>query len=149
MESMLKLYKLESVATILDREMDSTIKEWTRQVSMAPSLTKCLLSDADRARHLPKLFDDLLSRLRGIRNTNSPVSIAANLHGRLRFTQGYSADMLVEESRILEVSTFNTLHLHQSELNQTQALPDVLIIADEADRQLEETVRGFMAAAAA
>jgi hypothetical protein len=63
--------------------------------------------------------------------------------------QGYSADMLVEESRILEVSTFSTLHLHQSELNQTQALPDVLIIADEADRQLEETVRGFMAAAAA
>jgi hypothetical protein len=149
MESMVKLYKLESVATILDREMDSTIKEWTRQVSMAPSLTKCLLSDADRARHLPKLFNDMLSRLRGTRDTTPPVSIAANLHGRQRFSQGYSADMLVEESRILEVTTFSTLHLHQSELNQNQALPDVLIIADEADRQLEETVRGFMAAAAA
>ena len=56
--------------------------------------------------------------------------------------------MLVEESRILEVTTFFTLHLHQDELDQNQALPDVLIIADEADRQLEETMRGFMAAAA-
>jgi hypothetical protein len=145
---MLKLHKLESVATILDREMDSTIKEWTRQVSLIPSLTNVLLSDEDRTGHLPQLFNDMLSRLRGTRDAKPPASTAANLHGRLRFTQGYSAAMLVEESRILEVTTFGTLHLHQNELDQNQTLPDVLIIADEADRQLEETMRGFMAAAA-
>lgn len=98
---------------------------------------------------MPELFDDLLSRLRRPRDTEPAVSIAAGIHGRLRFAQGYSAALLVEESRIFEVTTFGTLHLHQSELDQTQALPDVLIIADEADRQLGETVRGFMVAAAA
>jgi uncharacterized protein involved in propanediol utilization len=57
--------------------------------------------------------------------------------------------MLVEESRILEVTTFDTLQRHQGELNRNQVLPDVVIIADEADRQLEETVVGFIAARAA
>jgi hypothetical protein len=47
--------------------------------------------------------------------------------------------------RIFEVSAFNTLHLHWSELEQSNVLPDVMIIADEADRQLTETMRSFMA----
>ena len=68
---------------------------------------------------------------------------------QLRFAQGYSVAMLVEESRILEVTTFGTLQRQQDELDRKQVLPDVAIIADEADRQLEETVVGFMAARAA
>lgn len=57
--------------------------------------------------------------------------------------------MLIEESRILEVSTFNTLHLHWRELDQDQVLLGVMIIADEADRQLTETVSSFMLASSA
>ena len=53
--------------------------------------------------------------------------------------------MLVEESRIFQVSVFNTLHLHQSELDQSQVLLDVIVIADEADTQPTESMRGFMA----
>jgi hypothetical protein len=139
----------KSVAAILEKELDSMISEWKRQVSLVPSLTNILLSDADRTDHLPKLFDEVLCRLRGTRDTEPLVSIAAAAHGRLRFAQGYSVAMLVEESRILEVTTFGTLQRHQRELDRNQVLLDVGIIADEADRQLEETVVGFMAARAA
>jgi hypothetical protein len=38
---------------------------------------------------------------------------------------------------------------HQGELDRNQVMLDVGIIADEADRQLEEAVGGFMAARAA
>ncbi len=54
--------------------------------------------------------------------------------------------MLVEESWIFQVTTFGTLHLHRSELDQDQVLLDVMTIADEADRQLTETVHSFMMA---
>ena len=57
--------------------------------------------------------------------------------------------MLVEESRILEATTFGALHRRQGELDRNQVLPDVVIIADEADRQLEEAIGGFMVARAA
>jgi hypothetical protein len=140
---------LESVAVILERELAPTIKEWLRQVKLIPDLSNIPLSDSDRTGHLPELFGDLLCRLRLPRDTEPRISIAGAAHGGLRSAQGYSPSMLVEESRIFQVTTFGTLHLHQSELDQSDVLLDVIVIADEADRQLTETVRGFMMARAA
>jgi hypothetical protein len=53
--------------------------------------------------------------------------------------------MLVDESRVFQVATFGVLHLHRSELDQTKVLSDVVVIADEVDAQLMETVRSLMA----
>ena len=136
----------KSVAAILEQELDSMINDWQRRANLVPDLTAILVSDADRAGHLPKLFDEMVRRLRGDKNTEPPVSMAAGAHGKLRFAQGYSVPMLVEESRILEVTTFATLQRRQGDLDRRKVLPDVVIIADEADRQLEETVVGFMTA---
>jgi hypothetical protein len=141
--------KTADVAFILERERDSTIKEWLKRVNLVADLTYIPLSDANRTGHLPKLFDDLVYRLRRGRDAQPIISIAAAAHGNVRFAQGYSPSMLVEESRIFQVSTFSTLHLHQSELDQSEVLLDVMTIADEADRQLTETVRSFMTARAA
>src|SRR5450755_2914107 len=158
MQQSTKLKRVESGAVILERELASTIKEWLKRVSLVPSLTSIPLSDADRTCYLPKLFADLLCRLRLARGDEPPrellrnsgtIDIAAAAHGRARFVQGYSVAMLVEESRIFEVSTFGTLRLHWRELDQNQVLSDVMIIADEADRQLTEAVRSFLTAQAA
>jgi hypothetical protein len=137
---------LRTVAFILKREKSSVIAEWLRRVNLVSELTNIPLSDADRTGHLRKLFDDVISRLRLGKDAPPIISIAAVTHGKERFSQGYSAAMLIEESRIFEVSTFSALHLHRSELDQSKTLLDVITIADEADRQLTETVRGFVIA---
>jgi hypothetical protein len=137
-----------SVAATLERELDSTIKEWLRRVNLVSELTKVPLSDAERTGHLPQLFADLVCRLRCARDAEPLDSIAAVAHGKVRFAQGYSAAMLVEESRIFQISTFGILHLHRKKLDQTQVLLDVITIADEADRQLTQAVHGFMTAQA-
>jgi hypothetical protein len=144
---MSKLKTIVSVADILERELEPSIKEWLRRVNLVPELTDIPLSDADRTGHLPKLYYDLITRLR-LKDAHPPisVSVAAAAHGQVRHAQGYSPAMLVEESRAFQVTTFGTLHLHRSELNQKQVLLDVIVIADEADAQLMETVRGLMAA---
>jgi hypothetical protein len=136
---------LTTAAVILGRERNSVIEEWLRRANGDRVLTTIPLSDAERMAHLPSLLNDLIGRLRNLgRNAQPTTCTGAGSHGRMRFAQGYSVAMLVEESKIFEVSTFMTLHLHQSELIQSQALLDVMIIADEADKQLEETVRSFM-----
>jgi hypothetical protein len=140
---MTKLKTVASVADILERELEPTIKEWLRRVNLVPELTAITLSDADRTDHLPKLYFDLINRLRLIKDAHPPVSIAAAEHGQIRRAQGYSASMLIEESRVFQVATFNTLHLHQTELDQSQVLLDVMVIADEVDAQLMETVRSL------
>jgi len=138
--------KAESVADILEQELRPTIKEWLKRVNLVPDVTSVPLTDDERTGHLPKLFHDLISRLRLDRDAKPPISIAAAAHGKLRFQQGYTPAMLIEESRAFQVSTFGTLHLHQNKLDQNQVLPDVMIIADEVDAQLKETVRSLMEA---
>jgi hypothetical protein len=141
---MRKLKTAVSVANILERELEPTIKDWLLRVNLAPALTKVPLSDADRTAHLPKLYFDLILRL--AKHAAAPISFTAAAHGKLRYAQGYSADMLIEESRLFLVATFGALHLHRSELDQGQVRLDVKAIADEVDAQLAESVRTFMGA---
>jgi hypothetical protein len=141
---MKKLKTACSVADVLERELEPTIKEWLRRVNLVPTLTAIPLGDSDRTSHLTKLYCDLISRLRLAEDVPSPVSTAASVHGRVRWMQGYSPSMLVEESRVFQVTTFETLHLHQKELDKSRVLLDVAVIADEVDAQLTETVRSFM-----
>jgi hypothetical protein len=129
-----------SVAAILERELEPTVKEWLRRVNLVSELTDIPLSDAHRADHLPKLYSDLISRLRLPKDADPPVSVSAAAHGQRHRKQGYFAAMLVEESRIFEVVTFRTLHLHCDVLDQRRLLLDVMVIADEADAQLTQAV---------
>jgi hypothetical protein len=57
--------------------------------------------------------------------------------------QGYSSAMLIHESRILQVAIFGTLHKSLSTLDFNLLLPDVMIIADEVDAQLTQTMDAF------
>ena len=140
----MKKFKLSRVADILERELATLTKEWLRRVNLVPELADIPLSDADRTRHLPDLYRNLISRLRLAKDVESPISVAATAHGQIRRAQGYTPSMLIEESRLLQVTTFGALHLHQSELNHSQVLLDVTVIADEVDAQLTEMVRSLM-----
>jgi hypothetical protein len=144
--NMTDLKATASVADILERELGPTIKDWLRRVNLVPALTDVPLSDADRTGHLPKLYFDLISRLRLAKNTLPSLSVAAGAHGQMRHAQGYTAGMLIEESRVFQVATFGALQLHQGELDQNQVLLDVMVIADEVDAQLMEAVRSLMGA---
>jgi hypothetical protein len=142
--NMTDLKTVASVADILERELQPTIKDWLRRVNLVPALAGVPLSDADRTGHLPKLYFDLICRLRLAKNAPPSLSVAAAAHGKVRHAQGYSAGMLIDESRVFQVATFGALQLHQSELDQNQVLLDVMVIADEVDAQLMETVRSLM-----
>jgi hypothetical protein len=56
--------------------------------------------------------------------------------------------MIVEESRMLQVSIFNTLQNNLSKVDFDTVLLDVMTIADEVDSQLKQAVLGFTETAA-
>jgi hypothetical protein len=68
------------------------------------------------------------------------VSVAAQRHGRLRCQQGYSAAMLVAESRMLQVSIFETLQKNLASIDFSVLLNGVMTIADEVDSQLSQAM---------
>ena len=65
-----------------------------------------------------------------------------------RGKHGYTAAvaMAMEESRLLQVTIFSTLHTNVNSLEFSALLPDVMTIADEVDAQLEEQMQRFMEA---
>jgi hypothetical protein len=89
--------KVESVASILERESDLTIKIWLDLVEDDAELTCIPLSCAERTGHLLKLLRDLVVRLRLDSGMATPLSMAAREHGEMRREQGYTVTMVVEE----------------------------------------------------
>jgi hypothetical protein len=140
---------IESVADILERELQSVIVDWLARVEQEPDLTRIPLNFEERTGHLPNLLHDVIKRLRLDAGTKAPISKAAADHGDLRRKQGYTVAMAVEESRLLQVTIFSTLHRNARNLEFTLLLPDVVTIADEVDAQLKEQMLRFMAADAA
>jgi hypothetical protein len=86
---------------------------------------------------------DVNVRLRQDEETKALISEAAADHGKLRHRQGYPVEMLIEESRLLQVSIFTTLHNNVKNLEFSTLLPDIVTIADEVDAQLREQMKHF------
>jgi hypothetical protein len=55
-----------------------------------------------------------------------------------------TVSMLIHESRVFQVATFNALNLHQSELDPKRLLSDIVVIADEVDAQLMQAVSSLL-----
>jgi len=95
-----------------------------------------------------RLVEDMAFRLStssdAMKDSDAFFSGAAVAHGKLRYLQGYTPAMLVDESRILEVTVFGMLQSNLNSLDLTLLLPDVTTIADEVDGQLTQSIDGYM-----
>jgi DNA-binding response OmpR family regulator len=133
-----------SVASILEHNLDVTIQGWMALVEQNNELTCIPLSFEDRTGHLPNLLADLIYRLHLPPTARADVSISAREHGELRRKQGYTAAMVVEESRILQVSIFSTLQNNLTKVDFSKVLLDVITIADEVDSQLKQAMYSYV-----
>jgi DNA-binding response OmpR family regulator len=135
----------ETVATILDRTKESTIADWYQHVMSDKKLTAVPLTYNERTSHLTKVIRDLVVRLRDFPDIGGHeiTSPDAAEHGRNRRRQGYTAAMLVEESRMLQVSIFHTLQKNLANIDFSILLVEVMTIADEIDSQLSQAMTSF------
>ncbi|HXO37866.1 MAG TPA: response regulator [Candidatus Acidoferrum sp.] len=135
----------ENVATILESESDAISQLWLSRVQENQALMKLPLSSQERTGHLALLLRDLVARLRRPNSVEAkhPDSKAAHEHGRLRREQGYSAPLIVEESRMLQVSIFQILQNNLARVDFSVVLVDVMTIADEVDSQLCQAMQAF------
>jgi DNA-binding response OmpR family regulator len=141
--------EIENVATILERESKATADDWCKCVEHKSSFITVHLEESERCAHLPAVFRDLVHRLRHPLplGTHALVSADAAEHGRVRRRQGYTAAMLVEESRMLQVSIFQTLQNNLQKVDFSLLLLDVMVIADEVDSQLAQAMTSYIAEA--
>jgi CheY-like chemotaxis protein len=138
-------HEIETVATILERTMEATIQNWHERVQREESLMAIPMSREQRCGHLPDLFREMICCLRARKpiGTKELRSSSAGEHGENRFNQGYTATMLVEEFRIMQISIFHTLQNNLAHIDYSIVLADVMTIADEIDFQLNQSVASY------
>ncbi len=138
---------VETLATILERTTAASIADWYEEVEKENTLMAISLSREARCKHLPQLFRDLGRRLQAFKplGTKELKSEAASNHGLERRRQGYTAAMMVEESRILQVTIFHTLQKNLGTIDFSVLLLGVMTIADEVDSQLSQAMESYIA----
>ncbi len=138
---------METAATILEAKTDSTIADWYEHIQKDKKVMTVALTYEQRTCHLPQLFRELVDRLRSFKVIGGAelVSPAAAEHGLNRRRQGYTAAMLVEESRMLQISIFHTLQKNLAQIDFSIVLTDVMTIADEIDSQLSQQMTSYIA----
>jgi|HubBroStandDraft_1064217.scaffolds.fasta_scaffold137798_1 YesN/AraC family two-component response regulator len=139
--------KIETLATILERTTEAGIADWYEGVEKEETLMAIPLSREERCKHLPQLFGDLAERLQALKplGTKELKSKSASNHGTQRRKQGYTAAMMVEESRILQVTIFHTLQKNLGTIDFSVLLLGVMTIADEVDSQLSQSMKSYLA----
>jgi DNA-binding response OmpR family regulator len=138
---------VETVAAILGRSAEITIHAWYERIKTDKKVMAVSMTYEQRTCHLPQVFKDLVSRLVSSKPIGSKelVSKAAAEHGINRQRQGYSAAMLVEESRMLQVCIFDTLQQNLATIDFSVLLIGVMTIADEIDSQLSQAMDSYIA----
>ncbi len=139
--------KVETLAAILARTTQSSIDDWYATVETEDLLMAIPLSREARCKHLPQVFLDLAERLQSFKRLGSKElkSESALKHGTERHEQGYTAAMMVEESRILQVTIFHTLQQNLGTIDFSILLLGVMTIADEVDSQLSQAMTSYTA----
>jgi ActR/RegA family two-component response regulator len=135
----------ESVASILERDTKTTIQRWLMRVGQVEELNRLPLTEPERADHLAEIMKGIVLRLRKSRFVEAAGSdsAAAVAHGELRYHQGYTAPLIVQESRILQVCIFETIQRNLVYVDFSTVLPDIMIIADEVDSQLTQSIDSY------
>jgi YesN/AraC family two-component response regulator len=138
---------VETVAAILQRSVEETIGAWYGRIKTDKKVMAISMTFEQRTCHLQQVFKDLASRLESAKPIGSKelVSKAAADHGVNRQRQGYTAAMLVEESRMLQVCIFDTLQNNLATIDFSVLLIGVMTIADEIDSQLSQAMDSFIA----
>jgi CheY-like chemotaxis protein len=145
----------ETVAAILERTTAATIREWYTRVEAEAGLTSSPggsgtpipipMTCEQRCAPLPILFRDLVFRLRSQSSVGMKglVPSFAVEYGASRFRHGYTASMLAEEFRILQMTILQTLQCNLATMDQSALLVGVMTIADELASQLSRALKSF------
>ena len=135
---------MNHVADILEQESHATIADWLVRVNAEPDVISVRLTSDQRIAHLPEILRDIVTRLRLPLplGTRALMSDAATEHGTRRRDQGYTPAMIVEESRMLQVSIFHTLKMNVENV-EIDMFGDVMTIADEVDSQLAQAMTSY------
>jgi ActR/RegA family two-component response regulator len=129
---------------IIERDLDSIVKQWLTAVKKDEEISAIPLSDSDREDHVPLLLQQSLERARGRQLTPEDTD-AAELHGAVRRKQGYSIPLVVREAKILLRVLADCVQQNLLAIQVSYLIPDLVKVWETIATELEISVKAFVA----
>jgi len=138
----------ETIASILNREFDLVTTLWLERMKQVTELRAFRLTVAERTANIREMVAAITERLLSGRKEEAADHACAGAiaHGKLRFRQGYTVALMMQETRLLQVSIFEIIDQNLDTVDFTLLLPDLMTIADEMNSQSIQSVQSFMGA---
>lgn len=116
-----------------------------------PRIGAIPLTDSERINHIPSLLAEIVRQLRSAQpgNLTKEMLLAAYKHGETRRQQGYSQEMLVDDTRIVDSSTYGVVQDHLLEISLSNLIPDLSRLNDGLEGHLQASLRAFTSVKAA
>ena len=112
-----------------------------------PRLGKIPLTDPERIDHIPAVLVEIVRQLRSKQpdNPTDEMLLAGLQHGQSRRKQGYSQDMLVDDTRVLHSAIYDTIQDQLLNIQLSNLIPDLSRLNDALEAHLQESLRAFNA----
>src|SRR3954469_5436441 len=133
----------QRLSEIFKREREFVIDKWLALTKADTDFSSIPLSDSDRKDHVPRVLEVIIAILEGGEITNESRSVAA-LHGETRLKQGYSARLLLRESKLLQDAIAACIHRHLLEIEISSLIPDMVRVFGIVQTLLEESMDAFV-----
>lgn len=130
---------------ILRQNEGEIVESWLQEVERNPELARVTLHRSERSDHVPHILGEMIFRLEHDQMELTRESVeSARLHGRTRRKQGYTAPMVIEETRLLRVGLMQCVRDHLLNIDVSHLLPDLNCMDFVLDGMLAESIRAFL-----
>jgi ActR/RegA family two-component response regulator len=135
---------LKRVSQLMQESLREIMKEWLVLVKAHPELAAIPVNDKDRVDHLPKVVEELASRVNVLSNVSTEKAKKYSAeHGKERARQGYNIPLIVIEMRLLQHVLSSILQRNLIRMDLSSVVDDMMQVGESLQEQLEFSIRGF------
>jgi len=128
---------------VVEENISEITASWLDAVRADPMLGAIHISDEARTDYIPRVLETTLRICKGDQITEFATH-AAREHGVVRRKQGYTAPLLIRETRILHDVIADCMRQNLLAIEISYLIPDMVVIHQTIQKLLEESVRAFL-----
>lgn len=133
------------LADFLESHANKVMERALAAMKTHPRLSAVPLSDRERTDHIPAMLTEIVRQLRS-RTPDHPTEAVCQAgieHGEARRRQGYTQEMLVDDTRIIDSSIYSVVQDHLLNINLSNLIPDLSRLNDALEAHLQASLAAF------
>ncbi|HTS07887.1 MAG TPA: response regulator [Candidatus Eisenbacteria bacterium] len=136
----------ERLNHVIEKHREDILESWYKAVESHPEIRKIPLPREERIDDLPRVLDGLVRPMDDWEKVRAGRRSAAYRHGEKRRQQGYTSDLLLEETRILHRVIADCMQQNLLQIDISNVIPDLVEVHDRIQRTLQLSLDAFLRA---